>query len=124
MTEHDHQVEIFRWCDLHKRKYPELQKLFAVPNAGKRTGRQGKWMKAEGLKAGVPDMCLPVARGGFHALFIELKKTKCAKSAAGTIKPNQAAWLDALNEEGNMAVMCVGWEAATRTLADYLEMSH
>ena len=117
MTEHGHQVEIFRWCDLHKRKYPELQKLFAVPNAGKRTRRQGKWMKDEGMKAGVPDMCLPVARGDFHSLFIELK------SETGSLQQNQAEWIDALNEEGNMAVVCIGWEAATKTLASYLEMS-
>jgi hypothetical protein len=30
-------------------------------------------MQAEGLKRGVPDICLPVSRRGFHGMYIELK---------------------------------------------------
>ena len=122
MNEHGHQCAVMQWCDVQKHKYPELQKLFAVPNGEKRSISVGKRLKNEGVKSGVPDLILPVARGGFHSLYIELKKSKCAKSPAGRVSPNQAKWIDALNEEGNMAVVCVGWEAATKTLESYLEM--
>ena len=39
-------------------------------------------MKRQGVKAGVPDICLPVARNGYHGLYIELKagKNKATKN--------------------------------------------
>lgn len=51
-------------------------------------------MRSEGLKSGVPDLCLPVARSGYHGLYIELK--------AGKNKPtdNQLAWLEVLEAQG------------------------
>lgn len=33
-------------------------------------------LKRQGVKAGVPDICLPVARNGYHGLHIELKAGK------------------------------------------------
>lgn len=90
--------------------------IFATPNAGKRTPRQGAYMKAEGLRPGVPDLMLPVARGGFHGLFIELKAEK------GRMNPNQEEWLHNLSEQGYMAVMCRGWDAARKTIESYLEL--
>ena len=34
MTEHEHQVELVRWSRLAAGRYPDLLKLFAVPNGG------------------------------------------------------------------------------------------
>lgn len=73
MSEHDEQVKLFQWAAHRLGVYPELALMFAIPNAGERRGSQGGWMVAEGLKRGVPDVCLPVARGGYHGLFLELK---------------------------------------------------
>src|SRR5699024_2367061 len=71
--------------------HPDLRLMYHVPNEGKRSARQGARMRAEGLRAGVPDICLPVPRGGYSALYIELK--------AGRNKPtdDQLAWLAALD---------------------------
>ena len=113
--EHQEQVAVFQWAGIMRKKHPELDLLYAVPNAGKRTPRQGAYMKAEGMKAGVPDIVLPVARGGFNSLYIELKIAK------GRATDNQLAFLDKLTAENNLAVICIGADAAIRQIETYLE---
>lgn len=116
-SEHDHQVNLFRWAGLMTRQHPELALMFAVPNAGKRTRRTGGRMVAEGLKSGVPDVCLPVPRQGYHGLWIELKKPgKYEVSAA------QQWWLENLAQAGHRTALCVGWDEARETIVTYLEM--
>lgn len=89
--------------------------LFAIPNGGARDSRTGAMLKAEGVKAGVPDICLPVARCGFHALYIELK------TATGRVSEVQAEWHDALAKHGNKAVVCRSIDEAIKTLENYLD---
>lgn len=96
--------------------WPELALLYAVPNGGARSRKTAVDLKAEGVKPGVPDYCLPVARGGFHGLYLELKTAK------GAVRPAQRAWLAALTEQGYMAVVCRQWEQAWATLRDYLAL--
>ena len=71
-------------------------------------------LKMEGVRAGVPDLFLPVATGGKHGLFIEMKRTK-----GGTISPEQKDWLAHLNEQGYRAEVCKGFEAAKAVIQDY-----
>ncbi|MCK5606506.1 VRR-NUC domain-containing protein [Candidatus Pacearchaeota archaeon] len=110
--EHDHQVALFAWAAYDKR--PELKLMYAVPNGGLRNKAVAGKLKAEGVKAGVPDIVLPVARGGFHSLYIELKVGK------NTVKANQRDWLDRLHGAGNMAVVCYGWDKAQKVIEGYL----
>lgn len=71
-TESEEQQTLFRWAAMQCGKYPELALMFHVPNEGKRSKVVGGRMKAEGLKSGVPDIFLPVPRGEYHGLFIEI----------------------------------------------------
>ena len=71
--EHLQQVAIFQWLLWHEARYPELAMIFAVPNGGKRAPRTAVAMKAEGQKAGVPDIWCPIPRNGYHGLIIEFK---------------------------------------------------
>ena len=98
--EHHDQVALFRWAAWNLARYPELEWMYAVPNAAKRSPRQGAYMKAEGLKAGVPDICLPVARGGYNGLYIEMK----IKGNKPTEK--QLEWHVALREQGYRVEVC------------------
>lgn len=75
-TESEEQQTLFRWAAMQCGKYPELALMFHIPNEGKRSWMTGGRMKAEGLKSGVPDIFLPVPRGEFHGLFVEMKRTK------------------------------------------------
>lgn len=113
-TEHAHQVAVFVWAALNAPKYPELRMMFAIPNGGERNVIVAANLKAEGVRAHVPDICLPVARGNWHGLFIEMKK------AGGRVDPGQAKYHEELKKQGYGACVCIGWEAAIQTIESYL----
>lgn len=98
-----------------RKQYPALAMLYHVPNEGKRTGRQGKALHDAGLKRGVPDLCLPVARGGYHGLYIELK------TANGRPSEAQYWWIEHLKLQGYFAVVCHGYDNTVRMLEWYLQ---
>ena len=114
-TEHQEQTALFTWARVMQGLYPELALMYAIPNAAKRSKSLSAMMKAEGLKSGVPDICLPCARREYHGLYIELKRTK-----GGKVSPQQKEWLTALNKEGYMAVVCEGFEEAKAVIEKYL----
>jgi hypothetical protein len=114
-SEHDEQVALIQRCNLNLHKYPELQLLFAIPNAGAgaQSGQAGK-MKAEGTKSGVPDLFLPVSRRGCKGLFIEMK------TSIGRVSDEQRFWIDALNAQDYYACVCRGSDEAWKCLLWYL----
>jgi len=89
--------------------------LVAIPNGGLRSKAVAAKLKAEGVKAGYPDMALNVPRGPYHGLFIELKSEK------GRVSPLQSEWLTKLNAYGNLAVTAYGWIEAKQHLENYLD---
>lgn len=95
--------------------YPELDLMMAIPNGGKRDKITAARMKAEGVRAGAPDILLPVARSGYHGLFIELKHDKNKPSEA------QTSFLTALTEQGYYAVPIWGWQDAIQLISNYLD---
>ena len=76
-SEHAEQVAVIQWWDRACRVYgfpPYV--LMAIPNAGKRSYAAAAWMKAEGLRSGVPDMFLAIPRVALGGLWIEMKRGK------------------------------------------------
>lgn len=106
---------MFRWAAYAAGNIPELKLLYHVPNEGQRSRATGGRLRAEGLKRGVPDICLPVARGKFHGLYIELKRVE-----GGRVSDAQREWIDRLNAQGNLACTCRGWDEARKTILEYL----
>jgi hypothetical protein len=94
--------------------------MFAIPNFAGRLGRltaiHGAKLKREGRKRGVPDVMLPIPRGRYHGLFVEMKRVR-----GGTVTAEQRAWLEALGAQGYRAVRCRGWEEAREEIMAYLE---
>ena len=116
MSEHLEQCAVIQWCELQKSIYPHIERIFAIPNGGKRNIGVARKMKAEGQRAGVPDLFLPVAKGGYHGLFIEMKH--------GKNKPTekQRDWLDFLAAMGYCTAVCWDRDDAIETLIDYYDM--
>jgi hypothetical protein len=116
-TEHEEQVALFEWAERKLSLYPELAFLFAIPNAGAgaQRGQAGK-MKAEGVKPGVPDLFLPIARNGYYGCFIEMKRIKGSRT-----DPEQTDWLFNLHLQGYFTAVCKGCEQAQKVLVAYLE---
>ena len=114
-SEHDEQAAVIRWALMMEYAYPELVLLYAIPNAAKRSFKLANYMKTEGMKSGVPDLCLPVARSGYHGLYIEMKR----KGGPNPTK-DQESWLKRLSDAGYYAVCCKGAEAAKNVLHRYV----
>ena len=96
---------------------PDVRALiWANPNGGKRDARTGARLKAEGVKAGVPDITVAIARGAYKGLYLEMKRTK-----AGRVSQEQRDMLANLNAAGYLALAVRGCESAWAALTDYLE---
>ena len=111
------QQMVIRWSQQAtiRGKYPELKLLYHVPNERKCSAQEGARLKRMGVKPGVPDLCLPVARGNAHGLYIEMK------TKTGKLSDTQRWWQSELTEQGYISAVCYGWDQAVKTLTDYLE---
>ena len=116
-SEEAEQTALLRWAEYNRAAHPQLKLLLHIPNGGLRGKAEAGRFKAMGVKPGVPDLFLPVARGGFHGLWIEMKRIK-----SGKLSTVQQGWISALQEQGYMAVMCRGWCEASETIIRYLAM--
>ena len=113
-SEHDHQFKLVEHCKAMSRVYPELSKLYAIPNGGKRAKRTGATMKSEGVKAGVFDLHLPVSRDGYLSLYVEMKKT------GGTISESQYRFMRDMEAEGHRCEVAWGAVEAWKIIEKYL----
>lgn len=72
--------------------------------------------KKGGYVAGMPDMQIMSARGGFHGLFIELKTEK------GRATKQQKEWINDLVAAGYYAEVCKGIDQAMDCLDTYMKL--
>ena len=112
--EHETQVAFFEWASWQR--FPGIELLHATPNGGLRSKATAGKLKAEGVKAGHPDVSWPVARGGFIGLAIEFKH------GDGNPTKEQRERIDRLQREGWCVAVCWTWEAAARLLTGYAGM--
>lgn len=115
-TEDTEQMQLFEWARWASGKYPELELMYHIPNGGGRSKAEAGRFKAMGVKAGVPDIFLPCARGGWHGLYIELKRLR-----GGSVSPAQKQWIELLKEQGYRCIVCKGMDAAREEIVRYLE---
>lgn len=115
-SESSHQQAVIKWSQQPsvRDRYPELALLHHIKNETKEGAAQVAVDKAMGVKKGVPDLHLPVARGGYHSLYIEMK------NETGRANDAQNWWLERLKLEGNYTVICHGWQSAVNILTWYL----
>jgi len=107
MNDYEHltQKAICQYLDMRGVMY------FAVPNGGKRNLITAKKLKAEGVKAGVPDLC--VIHDG-QAYFLEVKKPKTLNSGKGQLSKAQKVMIERIKEAG-------GEVAVVHSVADVIE---
>ncbi|WP_390955315.1 VRR-NUC domain-containing protein [Pseudomonas moorei] len=102
-------------------RMPEVADLiFHVPNGGHRVKAVAAKLKAQGVKAGIPDLVLPMARGGFFGLYIEFKATPPNDAA---ISESQHERIRKLNAQGYLAVVCRGHFDTMEQIRAYLRMA-
>lgn len=113
--EHSEQVTLIKWWAYSHQRFGVAEDLlFAIPNGGERNVIVASRLKAEGVRAGVPDLFLAVPRGEYSGLFIEMKKPK-----GGRVSDNQKHLLGILGEQGYRATVCNGWIEAKAAIENY-----
>ena len=113
--ESSEQIALFQWSKLMQSQHPELALLHAIGNGNARTSViQGARMKREGVLAGVSDIMLPVSRGGYHGLYVELKVK------GGKTSDNQKWWIKETGKQGYYSTVCFGWVEAKGVIERYL----
>lgn len=124
LSEHQEQVIVFKWASLAERSIPELASLYAIPNGLRAAGiGAAKKARAEGLKSGVPDICLPVPRHPWHGLYIELKRLSVRPKtdrSKGGVSDAQTDWHVRLRVQGYAVAVCYGADDAILTINRYL----
>lgn len=129
--EHSHQVALMAACAQYAfHGVPELKWFFAVPNGGARGDSarsaqiQGAYMKAEGVKKGVSDCFIPVARHGYHGFFLEMKKPAVRDGGRAGLSEEQKAFEKFVMEQGYLFGVFNSWYGAFRALMWYLGFEH
>lgn len=115
-SEHEHQSALMLWAKYTAKSHPELRLLHAIPNGGQRSPITAARLKAEGVMPGIPDLHLPVPRGRYCGLWIELK------AHGGRATDNQRAVMAMLTEYGNRVALCFGMEEAKGEILNYLSL--
>ena len=115
MSEASEQEALFAWAEWESRTRWELSMMYHIPNGGRRDVIEAAHLKKQGVKPGVPDICLPVARSGKHGLYIEMKVGKNRPTE------NQDRWLRMLAMQDYAVAVCYGFEDAKNTILEYLK---
>lgn len=114
--EFQEQKALFQWRDVMVRAHPELKLLEGSMNGVRLSTAQAGKAKAAGMLKGSHDITLPVARGGYIGLSIELK---VGHNKPSTEQIQVGSWLA---EEGHLVRYCWGWEAAREEIVAYLAL--
>lgn len=103
----------FRWLGY---TYPRAFKVaHHIANEGKRSIAGGARLKAQGLKAGIPDIHIPIGLKGYHSLYIELKVPP------NKLTDSQVSMKKNLELEGNLCYVCYSLDEAMKVTTDYME---
>lgn len=119
-TEHGEQMALFCWAGqpLKRATFPELEWLHAIPNSGARGNKVAAGqLKAEGVKAGVADVFLPVKTNRFSGLYVELKR---ANGFASDFSEEQLDFCRFVNHQGFCWYPAFGWVEASHVIEAYL----
>lgn len=109
------QAALFNWLRV---RHPEAWELaYHIPNGGHRVKAVAAKLKAQGVKAGVSDIKLSMARGGYFGLYIEFK---ASPPHDASVSDSQRAFLQKVEQEGYLAMVCRGLDEARKAIDAYM----
>lgn len=107
-SEHDDQCRVCEWMDSIGLLY------HAIPNAGKRSYLQAAFLRAEGMRKGVPDLFIAEPRGAYHGMYLEMKSAR-----GGRLSKEQKETISLLRWKGYYVAVAHGYEDAITQISDY-----
>ena len=117
INEEDMQIAIFKWAGTIMVRYPELKWLYHCPNGQKRDSYTASRLKLLGVKPGVLDLSLDVARGQYHGFKLELKKPggKCLAPSK-----EQQSYIEFATAQGYFCAVSNDFNECKKLILDYL----
>ena len=117
-SEAQHQAAVVKWSQQPsiRSQWPELALLFHIKNETTEGPKAVMIDRKMGVKKGVPDLHLPVPRGRYHGLYIEMK------TETGHTSTEQDWWGEHLSAQGYAWHVCHGWQSAVSVLEWYLQL--
>lgn len=106
-SESEEQIGFLSWFDI---SFSGVR-IFHIPNGGHRSISVAKKLKAEGVKAGVPDLYVPAWK-----LWIEMKRAK-----GGKLSAEQKDWIDYLTANGDTVIVGSGAKDASRQVLEWIK---
>lgn len=121
-SEHDEQKAVVEWWGLQCKAWGYPRKaLFAIPNGQilikdhEQRMRVMGYLRAEGFRDGMLDLCLAIPSREFHGLFIEMKRTK-----GGVASDEQIEYVSMFHQLGYAAGIHRGAASAISAITHYL----
>lgn len=115
-SEDTEQINVIQWAQYQIPHHPELKLLHHCPNGGSRNKAEAVKLKQMGVRAGVPDLHLPVPKGVYSGLYIEMKYGN------GRLEKSQREFLNEAMKYGNYCAVCYGAEEAINIIAQYINL--
>ncbi len=110
LSEEEIHKTIMRWVRLQ----PAIARyVLHFPNEGRRSPRYGKLLKDLGMRPGVSDLFIPLARKGYIGAWIELKTPK------GIVTALQKEFLMDMEQQGHYTAICRSIEDGIKTIGWY-----
>ncbi len=82
-------------------------------------------LKAQGLKPGVSDMVVAFPRGGYHGMYVEMKRVREAYKGPAAIKSavrsSQVDWMRLMEEQGYWVALAYGAKEFQALVNQYLK---
>jgi hypothetical protein len=111
LSEFDEQVLLANWLNL------KCIRFTASANGELRNIVVAKKLKKLGVSPGFPDIEIPIPKGRFFGLYIEMKRKN-----KGKLSSFQSEWLKYLNEQGYLALQANGIEHAKDIVTNYMKL--
>ena len=108
--EHKEQVKLVQRV---RAFYPDVL-IASIPNGGNRSASERVRLHAEGVLAGMPDLCVLKQSKGFGGLFVEMK------TKIGVVSKEQSCIAKQLNSEGYLCVIARSADEGFKLIEEYL----
>lgn len=115
ISEDSELITVFQFIDLMANSDPRYEAIFHVANERKCSYITGRILKKKGVRAGVPDIIIPIASSGYHGLWIELKVKP------NRLTPDQSRFIDLLIALGHCARVCWSATEAIELIKEYIK---
>lgn len=109
--EHKEQVKLVQRV---RAFYPDVL-IASIPNGGNRSASERVRLHAEGVLAGMPDLCVLRRSKGFGGLFVEMK------TKVGVVSKEQGCIAKQLNGEGYLCVIARSADEGFKIIEEYLD---